>query len=151
MLRESVRTVGQRVTSGKDALPCFSVLRQSVRRLIYVTTILLVAATPSPVFAQTGQSGSPPVSSRPSSRNLPSAFFELETKATAAREGGRFADAIALYRKGVAMRPGWDEGWWDLAALLYGSDQYTEEAQAFRPLRTLPSGSAPHPPRLGPL
>src|SRR6266853_5069131 len=146
MLRESVRSVGQRVISDRvtpdqDALVDFWVLRQSLRTLIYVTTLLLVAATPSPVFAQTGQSGSAPVSSRPSSRNLASAFSELEKKATAAREGGRFADAMALYRKGVAMRPGWDEGWWYLATLLYESDQYNEAAQAFRRVVALRSGS----------
>src|SRR5258708_8719281 len=141
MLREAVRTVGQRVTSGKDALLGFSVLRQSVRRLMYVTTILLVAATASPVQAQTGQSGSAPVSSRPSSRNLPSAFPELEKKATAAREQGRFADAIALYRKGVAAHPRWDEGWWYLATLLYESDQYNEAAQACGRVVAVRSGS----------
>jgi len=65
----------------------------------------------------------------------------LEKKATAAREGGRFADAIALYRKGVAMRPEWDEGWWYLATLLYESDQYNEAAQAFRRVVDLRSGS----------
>src|SRR5258708_7457367 len=141
MLRESVRSVGQRVTSDRDALLDFSVLRQSVRKLICVTTLLVVAATPSPVFAQKGQSGSAPVSSRPSSRNLPSAFPELEKKATAARAAGRFADAIALYREGVGIRPRWDEGWWYLATLLYESDQYNEAPQAFRRVLALRSGS----------
>ena len=141
MLRESVRSVGQRVTSDQDALLDFSVLRQSVRELIYVTTLLLVAATTSPVFAQTGPSGGVSGSSRPSSRNLPAAFPALEKKATAAREAGRFADAIALYRKGVAVRPRWDEGWWYLATLLYESDQYNEAAQAFRRVVALRSGS----------
>src|SRR6266481_4580641 len=141
MLRESVRSVGKQVTSDQDALLDFSVLRQSVRELIYVTTLLLVAATPSPVFAQTGPSGGVSGSSRPSSRNLPAAFPALEKKATAAREAGRFADAIALYRRGVAMRPRWDEGWWYLATLLYESDQYNEAAQAFRRVVALRSGS----------
>src|SRR5258708_6507820 len=90
-------------------------LRQPFPELIYVTTLLLVAMTANPVRAQTSQPGGAPVSSHPSFRNLPSAFTALEKKATAAREAGRFADAIALYRKGVAMRPGWDEGWWYLA------------------------------------
>ena len=141
MLRELVRSVGQRVASGQDALLDFWVLRQSVRKLICVTTLLLVGATRSPVFAQTGPSGGASDSSRPSSRNLPSAFSELEKKATAAREAGRFADAIALYRRGVAMRPRWNEGWWYLATLLYESDQYNEAAQAFRRVVALRSGS----------
>src|SRR6266699_3212285 len=86
MLRESVRSVGQRVISDrvnpvKDALVDFWVVRQSLRMLIYVTTLLLVAVTASSVRAQTGQSGGAPVSSRPSSRNLPSVFPELEKKA----------------------------------------------------------------------
>src|SRR6266404_5986067 len=91
MLRESVRSVGQRVISDrvmsdrvnpdKDALVDFWVLRQSLRMLIYVTTLLLVAVTASSVGAQTGQSGGATVSSRPSSRNLPSAVPALEKKA----------------------------------------------------------------------
>ncbi len=141
MLRESVRSVGQRATWDKDELLDFSVLRQSLPKLIYVTTLLLVAVAANPVLAQTAQSGRAPVSSRPSSRNLPSAFPELEKKATAAREDGRFADAIALYRKGVATHPRWDEGWWYLATLLYESDQYNEAAQAFRRVVALRSGS----------
>jgi tetratricopeptide (TPR) repeat protein len=146
MLGESVRSVGRRVisyraTSDKDALVDFSVRRQSLRKLIYVTTLLLVAVTASQARAQTGQSGGASDSSRPSSRNLPSAFSELEKKATAAREDGRFADAIALYRKGVATHPRWDEGWWYLATLLYESDQYNEAAQAFRRVVALRPGS----------
>jgi tetratricopeptide (TPR) repeat protein len=140
MLRESVRSVRWGVVSGEDTL-LFSVLRQSRRKLIYVTILLLVAVTASPVSAQTGQSGGTPGSSRRSSRNLPSGFTELEKKAAAAREEGRFADAIALYHKGVATRPGWDEGWWYLATLLYESDQYHEAAQAFRRVVALRSGS----------
>src|SRR6266404_1362507 len=102
----SVRSV-ERITSHKDVLPDFSVLRQSRRKLTCVPTLLLIAVTASWVSAQTGQSGRAPVSSRPSSRNLPSGFPELAKKATAAREEGRFKDAIVLYRKGVATRPRW--------------------------------------------
>src|SRR5258708_6334701 len=140
MLRKSVRSVRWRVVSGEDTL-LFSVLRQSRRKLRYVTTLLLVAVTANWVCAQTGQSGRAPVSSAPSSRNLPSGFTELGKKATAAREEGRFADAIVLYRKGVATRPRWDEGWWYLATLLYESDQYNEAAEAFRHVVALRSGS----------
>jgi tetratricopeptide (TPR) repeat protein len=140
MLRESVLSVRRRVVSGEDTL-LFSVLRQSSRKLRYVTTLLLVAVTANRVCAQTGQSGRAPVSSPPSSRNLPSGFPELGKKATAAREEGRFADAIVLYRKGVATRPRWDEGWWYLATLLYESDQYNEAAEAFRHVVALRSES----------
>ncbi len=139
--RESVRSIGQRATSNKDGPLDFSVLRQSVSKLIYVATFLLVGFAASSVRAQTGQTGAAPVSSRASSRNLPAAFPELEKKATAAREEGRFADAIALYRKGVAAHPRWDEGWWYLATLLYEADQYNEAAQAFRRVVVLRSGS----------
>src|ERR687886_269438 len=52
-------------------------------------------------------------------------------QADEARAASDFDRAIELYRKGVALRPNWAEGWWYLATLLYERDSYGEAARAF--------------------
>lgn len=59
------------------------------------------------------------------------AFTQLSSRATAAREAGRFDEAIDLYRQAVRAQPRWEEGWWFLATLLYDRDDYAEAAEAF--------------------
>lgn len=41
-------------------------------------------------------------------------------------------EAIALYRKALAVRPRWTEGWWSLGTLQYDRNAYTEAAKAFQ-------------------
>ena len=60
-----------------------------------------------------------------------SAFENLAAQSAAAREAERLDDALALYRKGVALKPSWAEGWWYAGTLLYDKTQYREAAQAF--------------------
>ncbi len=59
-------------------------------------------------------------------------FDQVKEQADQAREAGRLDEAIPLYRKAVATRPGWIDGWWYLATLLYESDQYEEAVSAFK-------------------
>jgi predicted Zn-dependent protease len=59
-------------------------------------------------------------------------FDQLSVAASAAREGDRVDEAIDLYRKAVALRPLWAEGWWYLATLYYDKDNYAEAATAFK-------------------
>lgn len=59
-------------------------------------------------------------------------FEQVAAEADAAREGDRVEEAIALYRRGVALRPKWAEGWWYLATLFYDRNNYAEGARAFR-------------------
>jgi predicted Zn-dependent protease len=59
-------------------------------------------------------------------------FETLSARATAAREANRVDEALDLYRRAVAVRPGWDEGWWYLGTLLYDRDAYADAARAFR-------------------
>ena len=69
---------------------------------------------------------------------------EIAAQADAAREAGNLDEAIALYQKGVAQRPRWDEGWWYLATLLYERDRYVEAAPAFKRVAALrPKAGAP--------
>lgn len=60
-----------------------------------------------------------------------SAFTQLSAEAAAAREAGRADEAIALYRRAVAMRPDWDEGQWYLGTLLYERGAPKEARDAF--------------------
>ena len=71
-------------------------------------------------------------------------FEQVAAQAAAAREGDRVEEAIGLYRRGVALRPDWTEGWWYLATLYYDADNYSEAARAFAvAARQQPKGGAP--------
>ncbi len=61
----------------------------------------------------------------------------LSKEADAARTGNRIDDAIALYKKGVALHPSWDEGWWYLGTLYYDLDDYAHGRDAFRHLTSI--------------
>lgn len=71
---------------------------------------------------------SPP--SKPAPAGPP--FAELARQASEAREAGRLEDAVRLYRRGLRLRPKWDEGWWYLGTLHYEADRYAEAREAFR-------------------
>src|ERR1700730_11666305 len=59
-------------------------------------------------------------------------FDKLATEASAARDGDKIDEAVALYRKALNVRPQWAEGWWYLGTLYYDRDNYGEAAQAFK-------------------
>jgi tetratricopeptide (TPR) repeat protein len=63
-----------------------------------------------------------------------SAIDRISKDANAAREANRMADAIALYKKGVALKPSWEEGWWYLGTLYYDLDDYPKGRDAFHHL-----------------
>jgi predicted Zn-dependent protease len=58
-------------------------------------------------------------------------FEDVAARAARARDADAPVEAIRWYRRGVAMRPAWDEGWWYLATLLYDRDRYAEARDAF--------------------
>src|SRR5262249_42014998 len=66
-------------------------------------------------------------------------FDQLKAQADEAREAGRLEDAIELYRKAVATKPNWVDGWWYLATLLYDRDRYAEAIPAFKRVTELQS------------
>jgi tetratricopeptide (TPR) repeat protein len=65
------------------------------------------------------------------------------TKANAAREAGRFDDAVRLYRQAVAAAPRWAEGWWYLGTIYYDRNQYPACRDTFRRFVTLDAKAAP--------
>jgi tetratricopeptide (TPR) repeat protein len=78
----------------------------------------------------------------PGARPRPS-FADVSHQAAAAREADRVEEAIGLYRRGVRMRPAWDEGWWYLGTLLYDQDRHADAARAFEKFVELKPDSAP--------
>lgn len=62
----------------------------------------------------------------------PQAFEQLAAEANAAREGERLEEALDKYRRALALRPQWAEGWWYFATLHYDRDNYAEAARGFR-------------------
>src|SRR5271165_1230018 len=61
----------------------------------------------------------------------------LSRSANAAREAGRPTEAIPLYRRALALRPDWAEGWWYLGTLLYDGDQFRDAVLAFQKVAEL--------------
>jgi tetratricopeptide (TPR) repeat protein len=73
-----------------------------------------------------------PASGTPVSTAEASNFDQLSREASRAREESRDDDAIRLYRKGMEVRPTWDEGLWYLSTLLYNKEQYPESRDLLR-------------------
>lgn len=59
-------------------------------------------------------------------------FQALAAKADAARDANQLEEAAALYRKALALRPRWAEGWWSLGTIAYDRNSYTEAVRAFQ-------------------
>jgi tetratricopeptide (TPR) repeat protein len=77
----------------------------------------------------------PPAESAPAPatpKDPPQAFDRLAAEANAAREGDRLEEALDKYRRALALRPQWAEGWWYLATIHYDRDDYAEAARGFR-------------------
>lgn len=71
-----------------------------------------------------------PAAQRP--KDPPQAFDRLAAEANAAREGDRLEEAMDKYRRALALRPQWAEGWWYLATIHYDRDDYAEAARGFK-------------------
>lgn len=61
-------------------------------------------------------------------------FAAVSAKADAARDADRLDEAIPLYKKALALRPAWKEGWWSLGTILYDQNSYSASARAFHRL-----------------
>jgi tetratricopeptide (TPR) repeat protein len=70
-------------------------------------------------------------------------FNAVAKAATAAREAGEAPVAIENYRRAVAIRPDWQEGWYYLGTLQYEADRYAEAIPAFQTLVQLAPAIGP--------
>ena len=72
-------------------------------------------------------------------------FAQLSKKAAEARDADRLEEAVVLYKKALALRPKWEDGWWSLGTLEYDQDHYPQAAQAFeRLLAVNPTSGTAH-------
>jgi tetratricopeptide (TPR) repeat protein len=61
-------------------------------------------------------------------------FDSLSGRAGEARDVDRLDEAVSLYKKALALRPKWAEGWWSLGTIEYDRNNYRAAANAFRQL-----------------
>ncbi|HBY63001.1 MAG TPA: hypothetical protein DEH78_24535 [Solibacterales bacterium] len=86
----------------------------------------------------------PPPAAKPAKAAAPAPSFEkVAADANAAREANRLEEAARLYRRAVALKPAWQEGWWYLGTLYYEQDQYPQCRDAFRKFVALEARMAP--------
>jgi tetratricopeptide (TPR) repeat protein len=95
-------------------------------RAIVLACLLITMRPAAAVHGQT--SPGPPRSGEASS---PVAFDVLRRQADEARAAGRVDEAVALYKRAVALQPSWTEGYWYLGTISYDRDRHAECRDAF--------------------
>src|SRR5688572_24773510 len=97
----------------------------------YLLAVLCVAGGPTAAAAQAPPPSAAPARPRPAAAKparpaQPAGFAAVAKEAAAAREANDLDKAIALYKRGLALKPDWAEGWWGLGAACYDLDRYDE-------------------------
>jgi tetratricopeptide (TPR) repeat protein len=64
-------------------------------------------------------------------------FDQLSQRAASARDDNRLDEAISLYRRALAFRPKWAEGWWSLGTIEYDRSDYAAAAADLKRLLPL--------------
>jgi len=105
--------------------PQLNLRARKLRPLIRIVACLLSSWTLSPgaSFAQ--------------SKTAAQSFDSLAKKADEARDGDRLEEARSLYRKALALKPGWTEGWWSLGTIDYDANEYADAEKAFQHVSAL--------------
>jgi tetratricopeptide (TPR) repeat protein len=67
----------------------------------------------------------------------PSSFEEIVAEATAAQDVNDIPRAIDLYTQALQLNPKWQDGWWSLGLLQYGSGAYASATDALSHLLVL--------------
>jgi tetratricopeptide (TPR) repeat protein len=97
---------------------------------------LASAQTPAPTTPTTRPrpATAKPAASRPAPTAEPAGFAAIAKQADAAREARDLEKAVALYKRGLAMKPDWLEGLFGLGTASYDLERYAEADDAFRRL-----------------
>ena len=74
---------------------------------------------------------------RPAAAAQAQSFDQLSRSAANALDADQLDAAIKLFRKALAIRPDWAEGWWSLGTALYDQERYAEAETAFQKVVTL--------------
>ncbi|HLH17320.1 MAG TPA: tetratricopeptide repeat protein [Bryobacteraceae bacterium] len=77
------------------------------------------------------------VSDAPHSSTPQTQWASLAARAAAARKAGRDSDALQLYEQALHLKPGWGDGWWNVAAIEYERNNYAAARDALRKLVAL--------------
>lgn len=85
----------------------------------------------------------PPSTAEAASTPASEAFDALARDARSAQQAGRSSEAVDLYRRALALRGDWDEGWWSLGSLHYESGRGSEALLAFTRFVELKPQSGP--------
>jgi len=80
---------------------------------------------------------------RIAAQNATVSFQELAEQAAAARDVDDAPRAIELYTQALQINPKWEDGWWSLGLLRYGSGSYASATEAFSNLLKMSPQSAP--------
>ena len=99
---------------------------ETYARALVLAGLLVTMPPTSAVLGQA--SPGPPRSGGASS---PAAFDALRRQAEEARAAGRVDEAVALYKRAVALQPSWTEGYWYLGTIYYDRDRHAECRDAF--------------------
>lgn len=70
-------------------------------------------------------------------------FDQVVSEAEQARSAKRTQEAISLYKRALAMRPSWKEGWWALGSIYYTADDFKSCRNAYRRLTSLDPEGGP--------
>jgi tetratricopeptide (TPR) repeat protein len=97
--------------------------------------VVLVSSLTFVVINATGQSQ--PEGSAAKGSASTAQFKSLSEQAARASSENRLDEAVILYRKALALRPKWTEGWWALATIEYDQDHYAKAARDFEKLIAL--------------
>jgi tetratricopeptide (TPR) repeat protein len=100
---------------------------------------LCLAGSASLVFAQAPAPGKTPARPRPAAAKPagaakadPPGFTAAVKEATSAREANDLDKAVVHYKRALALKPDWTEGWWAIGTACYDLDRYAEANDAFR-------------------
>jgi tetratricopeptide (TPR) repeat protein len=98
----------------------------------FVQVLLAVVPLGGSALAQSPAPAKPPAASgAPKAAAEPALPFEEVARRAAAARDDAPDEALRWYRRGVRMRPTWDEGWWYLGSLSYSADRYADARDAF--------------------
>jgi len=106
---------------------------RTIRRALWLAVIVLWIL--NTVAAQDAKQ-------RPQTNSAPQ-LERISKQAEAARNDHRIDDAIALYKRGLAIKPSWEEGWWYLGSIYYDLDRYDDARDAFRHLTAVNPKAGP--------
>ncbi len=116
-------------------LAIFLAPMQSVCRPAAIWKMALISLLTLAAINATGQSR--PGGSSANRSASEAQFKSLSERAAKASSENRLDEAVLLYRKALALRPKWTEGWWSLATIEYDQDHYATAARDFEKLIAL--------------